>query len=92
METKTVTVRTTRDAGLLLVVRLDGVRLQLDGEGTGKKDMKRNAVHVIDYFVRGQTGGRYSVAITSPVESRLSRSGTLDADQMDVGHAYFFVA
>jgi len=91
MAKKTVTLETKKSAGLILVVRIDGTKLQLDEDGNGECDLTGGVAHVLDFFVRGQPGGTYKVAITAPSESRLRREAVLDQDQLDIGHAYFFV-
>ena len=41
--------------------------------------------HVLDWFIEGPKGTKYTIAITSPPESVWSHSATLGADGKDAG-------
>ena len=73
----------------LIKVWVDGVRVTLkDGDGTAKASPGN---HAISWVARGAAGTKYSLQITAPDESKLSRGDTFDNDQFDAGVAWLKV-
>jgi hypothetical protein len=75
------------------VVYVNGVELQFDGNDEHVVEL-RMGEHVLQWFVRGNKGSNYALAVARPPDAQkplVEIKGTLDSSRRDAGTYWFVV-
>lgn len=82
---------TFKKSGPLLVkVHIDGRNVRFKGD-TAEVNASPGW-HAVNWFVRGEPGASYSIAVTAPKEAKFSHKAHLDSAQKDAGLRWIEVA
>jgi len=85
---KNVTVKRSGNVNLWKV-RVNGVDLGFNGS-TSTRALPAGP-NLLEWYVRGAPGSKYTIEITEPAEALMTYSGTLDGAQKDSGQIQFEV-
>jgi aspartate 1-decarboxylase len=69
---------------------IDDVHI-LTGEGSGTRELAEGD-HALTYFIRGQPGSTYTLAISEPASVAYSRTATIDGSTKDANVHWFTLA